>query len=80
MENAVDNSVRYLALGDSISIDDHTEVAGGGAASQFAKLPADPSITGYIEPNLAGANAIACRRHDIYRSKDRNEKAAAEPS
>jgi hypothetical protein len=28
--------VRYLALGDSISIDDYTEVPGGGAASQFA--------------------------------------------
>ena len=28
----------YLALGDSISIDDYTGVPGGGAASQFAKL------------------------------------------
>src|SRR5688500_17265990 len=28
----------YLALGDSISIDDYTGVVGGGAASQFAKL------------------------------------------
>ena len=27
-----------LALGDSISIDDSTEVPGGGAASQFARL------------------------------------------
>jgi len=30
--------MNYLALGDSISIDDYTEVKGGGAASQFAKL------------------------------------------
>src|SRR2546423_1826883 len=30
--------MNYLALGDSISIDDYTEVAGGGAASQFARL------------------------------------------
>ncbi len=30
--------MNYLALGDSISIDDYTGVAGGGAASQFAKL------------------------------------------
>ena len=30
--------MNYLALGDSISIDDYTEVEGGGAASQFAKL------------------------------------------
>ena len=30
--------MHYLALGDSISIDDYTEVGGGGAASQFARL------------------------------------------
>lgn len=30
--------MNYLALGDSISIDDYTEVGGGGAASQFARL------------------------------------------
>jgi lysophospholipase L1-like esterase len=30
--------MKYLALGDSISIDDYTGVAGGGAAGQFAKL------------------------------------------
>jgi lysophospholipase L1-like esterase len=30
--------MNYLALGDSISIDDYTEVVGGGAASQFAGL------------------------------------------
>lgn len=30
--------MNYLALGDSISIDDYTEVANGGAASQFARL------------------------------------------
>ncbi len=30
--------MNYLALGDSISIDDYTEVAGGGAANQFARL------------------------------------------
>ena len=35
--------MNYLALGDSISIDDYTGVAGGGAASQFAKfIRADP--------------------------------------
>ena len=28
----------YLALGDSINIDDYTEVEGGGAASQLARL------------------------------------------
>src|SRR5687767_13494848 len=31
-------TMNYLALGDSISIDDYTGVVGGGAASQFAKL------------------------------------------
>lgn len=30
--------MNYLALGDSISIDDYTNVAGGGAVSQFAHL------------------------------------------
>lgn len=30
--------MRYLALGDSISIDDYTGVPHGGAASQFARL------------------------------------------
>jgi len=35
----------YLALGDSISIDDYTEVKGGGAAAQLAKrLKADEFI------------------------------------
>lgn len=29
--------MKYLALGDSISIDDYTGVSGGGAASQLAK-------------------------------------------
>lgn len=30
--------MNYLALGDSISIDDYTQTGGGGAASQFAHL------------------------------------------
>ncbi len=30
--------MNYLALGDSISIDDYTDTPGGGAASQFARL------------------------------------------
>lgn len=35
----------YLALGDSISIDDYTGVEGGGAASQLARLlRADPFV------------------------------------
>jgi len=35
--------MHYLALGDSISIDDYTGVRGGGAASQLARrLRADP--------------------------------------
>jgi lysophospholipase L1-like esterase len=37
--------VIYLALGDSISIDDYTGVEGGGAASQLARLVrADPFV------------------------------------
>lgn len=35
--------MHYLALGDSISIDDYTGVPGGGAATQFARaISADP--------------------------------------
>lgn len=30
--------MNYLALGDSISIDDYTDVEGGGAVNQFARL------------------------------------------
>ena len=30
--------MNYLALGDSISIDEYTETGSGGAASQFARL------------------------------------------
>lgn len=34
--------MHYLALGDSISIDEYTGIPGGGAASQFARaVPAD---------------------------------------
>lgn len=33
----MDQPRTYLALGDSMSIDDYTEVKGGGAVSQFAK-------------------------------------------
>ena len=37
--------MRYLALGDSISIDDYTGVEGGGAASQFGRrLPARDAL------------------------------------
>jgi hypothetical protein len=35
----------YLALGDSISIDDYTSVRGGGAASQLAGSSASRSST-----------------------------------
>lgn len=33
-----DTHIKYLALGDSVSIDKYTGVEGGGAVSQFAKL------------------------------------------
>ena len=36
--------MNYLALGDSISIDDYTGVAGGGAVSQFARLVGADSV------------------------------------
>lgn len=34
--------MKYLALGDSMSIDDYTGVPGGGSASQFARLVGAP--------------------------------------
>src|SRR2546427_220232 len=95
----------YLALGDSISIDDYTRVPGRGAASQLARqvglhlgdltrgfenlaperafLLADlerlfrghgitsnePWFVQVIEPNLAGASAIAEHWHELLTSQ-----------
>jgi lysophospholipase L1-like esterase len=57
----------YLALGDSISIDDYTGVRGGGAASQLARklglelvdLTRDGSTTDGVLADLASAPASA---------------------
>jgi len=57
----------YLAVGDSISIDDYTGVHGGGAASQLARklrselvdLTADGNITQGVLADLARAPAEA---------------------
>jgi lysophospholipase L1-like esterase len=57
----------YLALGDSISIDDYTGVEGGGAASQLARrlrfdlvdLSRDGNTTERILADLAAAPAAA---------------------
>ena len=57
----------YLALGDSISIDDYTGVRGGGAASQLARrlgldlvdLTSDGNTTHGVLADLAGAPASA---------------------
>ena len=38
---ATDSSRTYLALGDSMSIDDYTGVAGGGAVNQFYRRLGD---------------------------------------
>ena len=53
----------YLALGDSISIDDYTGVRGGGAASQLARklgldlvdLTRDGNTAHGVLADLAGA-------------------------
>lgn len=52
--------MHYLALGDSISIDDYTGVAGGGAASQLARLiQADPfqdfTVDGWTTIHVLGS-------------------------
>jgi lysophospholipase L1-like esterase len=57
----------YLALGDSISIDDYTGVRGGGAASQLARklgldlvdLTRDGNTTDGVLADLASAPATA---------------------
>src|SRR5918911_1719 len=57
----------YLALGDSISIDDYTGVRGGGAASQLARrlgadlvdLTRDGNTTQGVLADLVGAPAAA---------------------
>src|SRR5213080_2169073 len=57
----------YLALGDSISIDDYTGVRGGGAASQLARklgldlvdLTRDGNTTRGVLADLAQAPAAA---------------------
>jgi lysophospholipase L1-like esterase len=57
----------YLALGDSISIDDYTGVRGGGAPSQLARklgvdlvdLTRDGNTTHGVLADLAGAPAAA---------------------
>src|ERR671931_944529 len=57
----------YLALGDSISIDDYTGVLGGGAPSQLARtlgvdlvdLTSDGNTTHGVLADLAGAPAAA---------------------
>ena len=70
----------YVALGDSISIDDYTGLPGGGAASQLARklgfglchghgLASDePWFVQVIEPNLAAATAIAEHWHELLSS------------
>ena len=55
----------YLALGDSISIDDYTGVPGGGAPSQLARN----WFVDVIEPNLAGATAIAEQWYELLMSQ-----------
>ena len=57
----------YLALGDSISIDDYTGVSGGGAPSQLARklgielvdLTCDGNTTDGVLGDLARAPAAA---------------------
>ena len=60
----------YVALGDSISIDDYTGVRGGGAASQLARklgvelvdLTRDGNTTQGVLADLARAPAAADNR------------------
>jgi lysophospholipase L1-like esterase len=60
----------YLALGDSISIDLYTGVAGGGAASQFARLLGadefvDLTYDGCVTTGLLTKLEMAPRKADV---------------
>ena len=64
--------MRYVALGDSISIDDYTGVVGGGAASQFARLVGaegddfvDLTGDGYVTDDVLAKLARAPREADV---------------
>jgi lysophospholipase L1-like esterase len=48
----------YLALGDSISIDDYTGVPGGGAAKQFARLIGAESFQDLTEDGCTTSRVI----------------------
>lgn len=54
--------MKYLALGDSISIDDYTEVAGGGAASQFARLVGADEVQDRTRDGLTTDGVLASLR------------------
>jgi lysophospholipase L1-like esterase len=53
-----DKLLTYLALGDSMSIDDYTGIVGGGAASQFADLIGATEVINLTKDGRATAGVI----------------------
>ena len=51
--------MNYLALGDSISIDDYTEVEGGGAVHQFARLIRASDVQDFTQDGRTTTGVLA---------------------
>ncbi len=51
--------MNYLALGDSISIDDYTDVEGGGAVNQFARLIRADQVEDFTQDGRTTAGVLA---------------------
>jgi lysophospholipase L1-like esterase len=54
--------MRYLALGDSMSMDDYTGVPGGGAAAQFARLVRADDVADLTMDGCTTAGALDALR------------------
>ena len=76
----------YVALGDSISIDDYTGVLGGGAASQLARklgadlvdLTSDGNTTHGVLADLARAptaDLVTLTAHELWAARQRMQGA-----
>lgn len=59
--------MRYLALGDSVSIDDYTGVPGGGAAAQFARRIGADAVENLTLDGCTTAGALDTLRHATLR-------------
>lgn len=61
--------MHYIALGDSISIDDYTNTPGGGAASQLARLVSADQFSNLTRDGITTAGVIEAL-HEIHGTPD----------